>query len=235
MRYELKINSPYRSLVPSQQSEREYTSFDVPDERPDVVGKGVPGLRPLRGIDHGTALRRVDRVLAQRSGEPACQVGIHRHHPASCPPPTGPTTASKSAKVCHRQQPRGRRLRRRHLDATDREAGVTSYGDNRVPPPGPDRQVWPAKPTRSRPTSTPPASPAPSPWEPPPPPAAPSTQSTTPVERPTESTSTVPTPEPPRPAPQSPRGSQPPRYAEPAATAGRSRRGPLLLAAGLVA
>jgi glycosyl hydrolase family 16 len=45
----------------------------------------------------------------------------------------------------------------------------------------------------------------------------------------------VPTPEPPRPAPQSPRGSQPPRYAEPVATAGRSRRGPLLLAAGLVA
>ena|GEM_PF-4222180 len=118
---------------------------------------------------------------------------------------------------------------------------MTSYGDNRVPPPGPDRQVWPAKPTRSRPTSTPPATPAPSPWEPPPP-AEPSPESTTPIERPTEWTPTVPTPELPRPAPQSPhpappapRGPQPPRYAEPVATAGRSRRGPLPLAVGLVA
>jgi endo-1,3-1,4-beta-glycanase ExoK len=106
---------------------------------------------------------------------------------------------------------------------------VTPYGDNRVPPPGPDRQIWPVKPTRSKATSSPESRAEPGPAEP--------------SEQPTQWTPTVPAPQPPQAAPVSPHAPLPPRASRPAppsvepfATApGRSRRGPLLLAAGLVA
>jgi hypothetical protein len=60
----------------SQQAEREYAGLDVAHQPPDVLGKGVPGPRPLGRLDHGPAFGHRDRVLGQRPPEPAREVRI---------------------------------------------------------------------------------------------------------------------------------------------------------------